>query len=138
MNIVALAAKEGMRRDMQLDQRIARRTAAKARTAFGLEAQDLAFLDAGRDRDVEPFVRRQGQALLAAGRRRDEVDGQRVVAVGAGHRKALAASPAPGTTARAAPLPTAPEHLEQVTATAGNPIPLRLEFPAQPPLRQRP
>src|SRR5690242_5342286 len=118
MNVVALAAKEGMRRDMHLDQRIARRAAAKAWTAFALEAQDLALLDSGRDREVEPFVRRQGQALLAAGRRRDEVDGQRVVTIGAGHRKPLAASPAPRTTARASPLPAAAEHLEQIIEIA--------------------
>src|ERR1051326_3036179 len=138
MNIVALAAKKGMRRDMPPDQRIARRAAAKARTAFALEAQDLAFLDAGRDRDVEPFVRRQGQALLAAGRRRDEVDGQRVVAVGAGHRKALAASPARGTTARAAPPPAAAKHLEQVIEIADIHLALGLVFPALRPLGMRP
>ena len=59
MDVGALAPEERMRRDMDLDQRVARGPAAEAGAAFALEAQDLALLDAGRDRDVEPFLGRQ-------------------------------------------------------------------------------
>src|SRR5262249_57872984 len=56
VDVVALAAEEWMRRDMHLDQRVAGRPAAKTGPALALEAEDLAFLDAGRDRHVEPLI----------------------------------------------------------------------------------
>src|ERR1700720_3596868 len=109
MDVVALASEKRMRRDMHLDQRIAGRPAAKTEAAFALQAQDLTLLDPRRDRHVEPFLGRQGEPLFAAGRRLDEIDRQRIVAVGAGHRKAFAATPAPRTTTGARTTATAPE-----------------------------
>ena len=88
-----------MGRDMHLDQRVAGRAAAKAGAALASEPQHLTVFDPGRYRHVEPFLGRERQPLLAAGRRRDEIDGQREMPVGAARpepRSGLAASPAPG------------------------------------------
>ena len=75
MDVVAVAPEKRVRFDQHLDQRIARRrpgAAAETRPALAFEAKDLALLDAGRDRHVEPFLGRQRQPLLAAGRRLGE------------------------------------------------------------------
>ena len=63
MDVVALAAEEGVRRDMHFDQCITGRAAAKAGAALALQAQHLTLVDAGRDRHVEPFSGRQREAL---------------------------------------------------------------------------
>src|SRR5438309_11971344 len=88
-----------MGRDMHYDKRIAGRAAAKTGTALASEPQHLTVFDPGRYRDIEPFLGRERHPLLAAGRRRDEIDGQREMPVGAARpepRSGLAAPPAPG------------------------------------------
>ena len=72
-----------MGRDMHYDKRIAGRAAAKTGTALASEPQHLTVFDPGRYRDIEPFLGRERHPLLAAGRRRDEIDGQREMPVGA-------------------------------------------------------
>ena len=83
--------------DVHFDQRIAGRAAAKAGAALASEPQHLTVFDPGRYRYVEPFLGGERQPLLAAGRRRDEIDGQGEMPVGAARpepRSRLAASPA--------------------------------------------
>src|SRR5512133_2279032 len=88
-----------MGRDVHFDQRIAGGAAAEPRAALASEPQHLTVFDPGRYRYVEPLFRGQRQPLLAAGRRRDEIDGQGEMPVGAARSEpcsGLALSPAAG------------------------------------------
>ena len=83
--------------DVHFDQRITGRAAAETCAAFASEPQQLTVFDPGRYRDIEPFFGGKREPLLAAGRRGDEIDGQREMPVGAARpepRSRLAASPA--------------------------------------------
>src|SRR3954464_15838433 len=122
MDIVAFAAERRMRRDVDLDQRIARRAAAKARCTLALEPQYLILLDAGRARDVEPLVGGQRDPFPAAGRRLDEVDRQRELPVRPGHPEPAARRPARP--------PAASEHREQILEVFGVYLALRPVLPA--------
>src|SRR3954467_14396037 len=124
MDIVALAAKERVRRDMHFDQSIARRAAAEPRRSLALEPQYLILLDARRDRDIEPFLRRQRDPLPAAGRRFDKVDRQRELPVRSGHCEPPAGTP------RAAGPPATSEHREQILEVLGVYFAMRLVLPA--------
>src|SRR3546814_11788165 len=72
MHIVAAALEEGMRLDVDLDQRVAGRTAAHARHALALEAQRLAVLGARRDAHVPRLAVGQLDAFFGALGRSDE------------------------------------------------------------------
>ena len=86
-----------MGRDMHFNQCIAGCAAAEAGTPLASEPQHLTVFDPCRYRDVEPLFGGERQSLLAASRRRDEIDGQREMPIGAARpeaRSRLAASPA--------------------------------------------
>src|SRR6185437_11484475 len=83
MDVVALAAEQLVRRDMHLDQRVARRAAAQPGVALALETQDLAVGEAGGDGHVETVAGGESHALLGAARRLEEIDGQGEGAIGA-------------------------------------------------------
>src|SRR6185312_17013743 len=111
-----------MRRDMHLDQRVARLSAAETRLALALEPQHLAIGDPGRDRHVEPLVRRERQTLPPPGRRLDKADRQRIKAV-------LPRHPKPALPGAAGP-PALAIHREQVFEVLDVHLALRRVFSA--------
>src|SRR5262245_1006419 len=79
---------------MHLDQRVAGGAAAEARAALAAQPQDLTVLDPRRYCHIEPFFGSQSQALLAAGRRFDKIDGQGEEPVAAARPEFAAPRPA--------------------------------------------
>src|SRR5262249_11341391 len=102
MDVAALAPEHRVGRHVHLDQRIARRTVTQPGRALAAQPQDLAVLQTGRDRDVEAFALRQGDARLGAVGRAQKYD-----------REAVAAIHPAGTKPRAAGRATVPALREE-------------------------
>ena len=70
-----------MRAHHHLDEGVASLAAAETRHAFAFQAQDLPFVDAGGDTDVERAAVRQGDALLRALHRFEKIDLETILRV---------------------------------------------------------
>ena len=87
-HVVAGAAQERMRRDRDLDQRVARRATAHSGPALAFEADGVAVLDPGGDLHVQRAPVRQQHPAGGAVRGLQKSQGQRVAQIGAGARNA--------------------------------------------------
>ncbi len=81
LDVVAVAAEEGVRAHLDLDQRVAGLRPRGPRRAPALEAQHLAVRHALGHREIERAAVGQRHALLGAGGRLDEIDFERVAHV---------------------------------------------------------